>query len=110
LRRCGRQQQVKPRVRRHSYGKKKVGRRAILRRGRLCGATFVGCILILTVSCLAVPLAATAQPPGKVYRIGYLATVPPPAHLWEALLDGLRERGYREGQNLVFYTRFLGGQ
>jgi putative ABC transport system substrate-binding protein len=69
----------------------------------------VGCITILTLSLFAAPLAAEAQPPGKVYRIGYLATVPPPAHLWEALLDGLRERGYREGQNLVFERRFSEG-
>ena len=65
----------------------------------------VGCIMMLTLSLLA----AAAQPPGKVYRIGYLATIPPPAHLWEALLDGLRERGYREGQNLVFERRFSEG-
>src|SRR6266702_4779750 len=58
---------------------------------------------------LAAPLAAEAQPPGKVYRIGYLATIPPPAHLWEALLDGLRERGYSEGRNLVFERRFSEG-
>jgi putative tryptophan/tyrosine transport system substrate-binding protein len=69
----------------------------------------VGCIMILTLSLLAAPLAAEAQPLGKVYRIGYLATVPPPAHLWEALLDGLRERGYREGRNLVFERRFSEG-
>jgi hypothetical protein len=31
------------------------------------------CILILTLSLLAVPLAAEAQQPGKVYRIGILA-------------------------------------
>jgi len=68
----------------------------------------VGAIVTLLVSLLAVPLAAAA-PPGKVYRIGYLAAVPPPTHLWEALLDGLRERGYREGQNLVFERRFTEG-
>jgi putative ABC transport system substrate-binding protein len=65
--------------------------------------------MMLTLSLLAAPLAAEAQPPGKVYRIGYLATIPPPAHLWEALLDGLRERGYSEGQNLVFERRFSEG-
>ena len=69
----------------------------------------VGFIVTLLVSLLAVPLAAAAQPPGKVYRIGYLATTPPPAHLWDALLDGLRERGYSEGQNLVFERRFSEG-
>jgi ABC-type uncharacterized transport system substrate-binding protein len=72
------------------------------------GYSAVGAIVTLLVSLLAVPLAAAA-PPGKVYRIGYLAAVPPPTHLWEALLDGLRERGYREGQNLVFERRFSEG-
>ncbi len=69
----------------------------------------VGCIVALTLSLLVAPLAAEAQPPGKVYRIGYLGTDPPPAHLWDALLDGLRERGYSEGRNLVFERRFSEG-
>jgi len=69
----------------------------------------LGCIVTLILSLLAAPLAAEAQPPGQVYRIGYLAAIPPPAHLWEALLDGLRERGYREGRNLVFERRFSEG-
>src|SRR5262244_837816 len=68
----------------------------------------IGVIVTLTLS-LAVPLAAAAQPPGKVYRIGYLGTNPPPAHVWDALLDGLRERGYSEGRNLVFERRFSEG-
>jgi putative ABC transport system substrate-binding protein len=65
--------------------------------------------MILTLSLLAAPLAAEAQPLGQVYRLGYLATVPPPAHLWEALLDGLGECGYSEGRNLVFERRFSEG-
>src|SRR5712691_8917455 len=69
----------------------------------------VGCIMMLILSLLAAPLAAAAPPPGQVYRIGYLATIPPPAHLWEALLDGLRKRGYSEGRNLVFERRFSEG-
>src|ERR671923_970489 len=73
------------------------------------GYSTVGFIVPLLLSLLALPLAAAAQPPGQVYRIGYLATTPPPAHRWEALLDGLRERGYREGRNLVFERRFSEG-
>ena len=69
----------------------------------------VGCIMVLTLRLLAAPLAAEAQQSGKVYRIGYLATDPPLSELWEALLDGLREHGYREGQNLVFERRFSDG-
>ena len=70
----------------------------------------VGSIVTLLVSLLAVPLAAVAQPSGQVYRIGFLSTDPLPAPLWEALLDGLRERGYREGHNLVFERQFSEGQ
>src|SRR5437762_9379803 len=69
----------------------------------------VGSIVTVLLSLLAVPLAAAAQPPGKVYRIGYLGTNPPPADWWDALLDGLRERGYSEGRNLVFERRFSEG-
>ena len=64
------------------------------------------------------PLAATAsaqeykaQQPAKVFRIGILGTYPPTtpefAHLWEAFAQGLRERGYIEGQNLVVERRFM---
>src|SRR5437016_12938466 len=70
----------------------------------------VGSIVTLLLSLLAVPLAAAAQPSGQVYRIGFLSTAPPPAHLWETLLDGLRERGYSEGRNLVFERRFSEGK
>jgi putative ABC transport system substrate-binding protein len=65
--------------------------------------------MTLTLSLLAATPIATAQPSGQVYRIGFLSTDPPPAPWWEALLDELRERGYREGQNLVFERRFSEG-
>jgi putative ABC transport system substrate-binding protein len=64
---------------------------------------------MLTLSLLAAPLAAEAQPPSQVFRIGYLGTDPPSAPVWDALLDGLRERGYREGWNVVFERRFSDG-
>jgi putative tryptophan/tyrosine transport system substrate-binding protein len=69
----------------------------------------VGVMVPLALSMLVAPLVAEAQPVGQVYRIGFLSTNPPPARAWEALLDGLRERGYREGQNLVFERRFSEG-
>src|SRR5262245_8609923 len=69
----------------------------------------VGCLVTLILSLLVAPLAAEAQPPGKVYRIGFLGTAPPPARVWDVLLDGLRERGYVEGRNLVFERRFSEG-
>jgi len=73
-------------------------------------------MLILALGPLVAPLAAEAQPPGKVYRIGYLGTTPrdfqppqPSSDWWEALLDGLRERGYHEGRSFVFERRFSEG-
>jgi putative tryptophan/tyrosine transport system substrate-binding protein len=41
--------------------------------------------ITLALGLLVAPLAA-APPPGKVYRIGYLGTDPPPAPRWDALL------------------------
>jgi putative ABC transport system substrate-binding protein len=63
---------------------------------------------------LAVPLATEAQPAGKVYRIGVLfeGTSPadmagrePRSSLLRPFLQGLRELGYVEGQNLVVERR-----
>jgi putative ABC transport system substrate-binding protein len=54
------------------------------------------------------PLAARAQQPtGRVWRIGFLASAPPTPAMLSALRDGLRERGYLEGQNLSVDVRWL---
>src|SRR5215831_13369509 len=55
------------------------------------------------------PLAARAQQPAKVVRLGYLAPARLP-NLIEALLGGLRDLGYVEGQNLAIEYRFALGQ
>lgn len=51
---------------------------------------------------------AEAQQPGKVYRIGYLqtSTREEQLHLVKAFEDGLRDLGYRVGQNAVIEYRF----
>jgi putative tryptophan/tyrosine transport system substrate-binding protein len=72
----------------------------------------VGCIVTLTLSLLAAPLAADAQHTGKVARIGYLSGVssagtPPP---FVALRQGLRELGWIEGQNLMIEERWAEGR
>ena len=59
----------------------------------------------------AAPLAAGAQPAGKHYRVGMLcavtcATLPQ----FEALRQGLRERGYVEGRNITFEERSADGK
>ena len=66
--------------------------------------------LLLT---LAAPLAAEAQPAGKVPRIGVLAPTSPPAidrALTRRLPAGLRELGYVEGQNIIIEYRWAEGQ
>jgi putative ABC transport system substrate-binding protein len=54
------------------------------------------------------PLAARAQQP-KVWRIGVLAPVPPMPAMLSAFRDGMRERGYVEGQNLSIDVRWPQG-
>jgi putative ABC transport system substrate-binding protein len=51
------------------------------------------------------PVAARAQQP-KVSRIGLLAPAPPTPTMLSAFRDGLRERGYVEGQNLFIDVRW----
>jgi putative ABC transport system substrate-binding protein len=54
------------------------------------------------------PLAARAQQP-KVWRIGVLAPVPPTPVMLSAFRDGMRGRGYVEGQNLSIDVRWPQG-
>jgi len=54
-----------------------------------------------TFGLLAAPLAAEAQPAGRVYRIGILESSP----LWGPFHQRLRELGYIEGRNLVVDKR-----
>src|SRR5215211_6635557 len=53
------------------------------------------------------PLAARAQQPGRIYRIGILSAAPlrTAAGLVDSVRDGLRERGYVEGQNFTIDFR-----
>jgi putative ABC transport system substrate-binding protein len=57
---------------------------------------------------VAAPLAADAQQTGRVYRVGYLQTSAreQQLHLIKAFEEGLRDRGYRVGQNVVIEYRF----
>jgi len=58
---------------------------------------------------LAAPLGAEAQQAGKVYRIGFLRGGPPPESYLDAFQQGLRERGYVYGQNVVVELRATDG-
>src|SRR5260370_16433270 len=60
----------------------------------------------LAGSLLAAPLAAEAQPAGRVIKIGILSTVNPrTSTFFEAMVQRLRELGHVEGQTLVIEFR-----
>lgn len=63
----------------------------------------------VSVALLVTPRVGEAQPAGKVHRIGFLAVGSREGFrglLVDGLLQGLRERGYIEGQNIVIEYRF----
>jgi putative ABC transport system substrate-binding protein len=68
--------------------------------------------VLLAVFLFAAPLAAEAQAPAKVARIGFIQTSASEeqVHLTKAFDEGLRELGYVEGRNIVIERRFAGGK
>jgi putative ABC transport system substrate-binding protein len=63
---------------------------------------------------LAAPLAAEAQPAGKVARVGILSSsylsVGPSEPIWRSFQEGLRELGWTVGRDLVLERRYAEGQ
>lgn len=68
--------------------------------------------ILLTASAALCSLPAGAQQAGKVARIGYLGvtSVSDRPALLDAFRQGLRERGWIEGQNIVIDYRFAEGR
>jgi ABC-type uncharacterized transport system substrate-binding protein len=69
-------------------------------------------LLTSLVGALAAPLAAEAQQPGKVYRVGILgekASDPSEVRLWQVFRMAMRERGWVEGKNLLIESRWAEG-
>jgi putative ABC transport system substrate-binding protein len=66
---------------------------------------------VIALLILAVPLAAVAQPAGKVHRIGFLADSPAAfLETTEAFRQGLRELGYVEGRDITIEYRWAEGK
>jgi putative ABC transport system substrate-binding protein len=62
----------------------------------------VGYLVTLALMLLAVPLASDAQQPRIIPRIAYLSRSPTPsADRHEGFVQGLRDLGYIEGQNIL---------
>lgn len=77
---------------------------------RRCRAGLI--VAFTALGLVATPLAAEAQPPARVPRIGILWLNPLSAtgHLLEAFRQGLRELGYVEGQNIAIEFRSAEGK
>jgi putative ABC transport system substrate-binding protein len=68
----------------------------------------VGFLVTLTLSLLTAPLAAEAPPARKALRIGFISDTPGPYA--EAFRQGLRERGYIEGETITIEYRWAEGR
>jgi putative ABC transport system substrate-binding protein len=67
------------------------------------------CALVVTLTFAAI--AAEAQQPKKVWRIGFLSSMSPGAyaHLYSAFQQGLGDLGYIDGQNVTIKARWAEG-
>ncbi len=63
-------------------------------------------ISAFTGGLLAAPLAATAQPAGKPYRIGYLGDIAAPTNPAANFRSGLNNLGYVEGRDFIMEYRW----
>ena len=65
--------------------------------------------IALAASAMTWPCVARAQEPAKVYRIFWVSTDPQPDPFLEGFREGLHERGYVEGKNVVFEMHYTAG-
>jgi putative ABC transport system substrate-binding protein len=70
-------------------------------------------IMAVAAGLVMAPLTLSAQPAGKVWRIGFLGnaspTTPDTERIGDAFRQELQECGYVEGRNLVIERRFIEG-
>ena len=68
--------------------------------------------LVVVLVLLTTALRTEAQPATPVHRVGFLGQTSPTEHArqLDALRQGLRDAGYREGANLTLEYRWAEGQ
>jgi putative tryptophan/tyrosine transport system substrate-binding protein len=66
-------------------------------------------ITLLGGAAAAWPVAARAQQPERLRRIGFLRAAPPPERELQAFLRALSERGYVQGRNFVLIAQWGDG-
>jgi putative tryptophan/tyrosine transport system substrate-binding protein len=67
-------------------------------------------IALLGGAAVSWPLAARAQQPGKLPRIGVLVSASPPHPFADAFRRGLRSFGYTEGKNITIEFLYTGAR
>jgi putative tryptophan/tyrosine transport system substrate-binding protein len=67
-------------------------------------------IALLGGAAVSWPLAARAQQPGKLPRIGVLVSASPPHPFADAFRRGLRRFGYTEGKNITIEFLYTGAR
>jgi len=67
-------------------------------------------VIAVAGSFLGAPFVATAQQPGRIYRVGYFRVGQPPKPYFDAFEQGLRRLGYVPGRNIVIESRFADDQ
>ncbi len=70
----------------------------------------VGLVATLALAVLVAPLAANAQPPEKVFRVGVLIATSPDSPIFQVFKQRLQELGYVHGQNLALEVRAAEGK
>lgn len=72
----------------------------------------LGLVVALALGILSAPPCSEAQQAPKMARIGFISTQPPESgrYLLDAFREGLRQLGYREGQNIAIEARWAEGR
>ena len=88
------------------------GSKVMATQGTVAEPTILKIVTLVAILLFTIPLAVEAQQAAKIPRIGILfgSTPTATAHFTEAFKQGLGERGYIEGQNIILERRYGEGR